>query len=63
MIIWAYIINDNLLRYIYLSSGQEQLSTNRKKRGIVSGDFNEYLTVIPNRFYRTNYTKKRVKVF
>ena len=61
MIIWAYIISDILLCYIYLSSGQQQLSTNRKKRGIVSGDFIEYLTVIPNRFYMTNYTKKTVK--
>ena len=63
MIIGACSINHILLLYIYLSSGQQQLSTNRKKQlGILSGDFNEYLTVIPDKFCMTSYIKKRLKV-
>ena len=28
----------------------------------MSGDFNEYLTAIPNRFYMTSYIKTRLKL-
>ena len=62
MTIWTCSISHILLHYIYLSSGQQQLSTNRKKIGTLSGDFTKYLTVIPDRLCMTSYAKKRFKV-
>ena len=48
------------MHYIYLSSGQQQLSR-KNQLGTLSVDFNEYLTVIPDIFYMTSYIKKRLK--
>ena len=58
----AFSISHISLFYMHLFSGQQQLSKNRKKRGILLGDFNEYLTLMPNRLYMFSYIKKRLKV-
>ena len=50
------------VKYTFLQVSSNFRQIEKNQLGILLGDFNEYLKVIPNRFYMTCYIKKRLKV-